>query len=645
MKISKREYLKFLLAFWAFSANSSQANDGSQPASADWSSAGYDPANSGYNPGTVGPDSLELIWEFETEWAIRNSPIVSEGTVYFGSEDRHFYAVSAETGELYWKFELGESIEENSAAVSGEKVIVSAPRDQIYALNKDTGDLLWSEGIGLIRTRITIQNQTVLYTVPNRLFARDIESGEQLWSFSAYNGSHSAPAVSDESVYFGTTEEKLYSIDIHTGEEEWTFRPFDWITCTPAVADETVFIGSNDGYLYAIDSASGDEIWKNDEANSDDPPAIANGVAYTAGGGNLIALDANTGEEIWKVDSPGGIPRTQPSVAEGYVYYPLGSSLYIYDTDTGEQLSRYQTNERISYSSPAISGNGVFVGSEDNSLYGFSDSEIVFRNSEFEIAFTEIPEKVTEGEELVVEFEIHNVGDGTDSQDVIIRINEEVHDIIENVELEPSQTFSDQLSHSISADDFTEIDILIETNDDTISEIIPVLKKALFRVNIVDNPQTVTEGEVIEISFEITNVGDLESTQDIEIQKNGDFLKIIDDVNLEGGETIEESIAYETDSADIGELNFSVTSNDEESEMTVVVESIEESDNQTPTPTPESTPPPTQTPSPGDSTPTPTPTREDDSIPGFGWIAGLSGIGGIAYMLKRRLDTDEDKNE
>ena len=198
-----------------------------QVADEDWPMFGHDAASTGYSSDGTGPSNLEEIWRFETDFEIRSSPVVSDGTVYIGSNDRQFYAIDIETGEQDWKFEVEESIE-SAAAILQNKVFVPTRADQIYALNKNTGEEIWSRDVGHITTGIVADNGKIFYTVPNNLIARDAGNGEQLWEVSAYHSGYAGPAFANGSVYFATTEGKLYSIDAETGNEEWTFRAFDW---------------------------------------------------------------------------------------------------------------------------------------------------------------------------------------------------------------------------------------------------------------------------------------------------------------------------------------------------------------------------------------------------------------------------------
>lgn len=336
----------------------------------DWPMFRRDAANSGYIPQGNPLEKLTLNWQYETDYEVSASAIISEGTVFVASEDRHVYALDAESGDLQWTFKTNESIEDNAPAVLDETLFVASPRDKIYALDTESGEEIWSEDIGIHRTGITATNGAIYYTTPNRVFARNVDDGEELWQFSAYNASYSGPAVADGSVYFGTTEEKVYSLDAEDGTEEWVFRPFDWVLSTPVVADDTVYAGSNDDYLYAIDTTDGSQRWRYDVGHSvRAAPVVADGIVYISEGGT-VALDPEDGTEIWSHQRSGDI-----AVVDDTVYLASGSSLYTHDTASGEKLAEYQLDATIS-TSLAISSDTIAFGSSDYSIYSYTQPDV-----------------------------------------------------------------------------------------------------------------------------------------------------------------------------------------------------------------------------------------------------------------------------
>ncbi len=91
------------------------------PASADWSTFGYDLARTGFNPnesilGVSNAKNLHLLWSFNLgAITIMQPPValgvmingVSTNVLYIGSQHGDFYALNADTGSLIWHKNLG----------------------------------------------------------------------------------------------------------------------------------------------------------------------------------------------------------------------------------------------------------------------------------------------------------------------------------------------------------------------------------------------------------------------------------------------------------------------------------------------------------------------------------------------------------
>jgi hypothetical protein len=73
-------------------------------------------------------------WCFETGGAVKSSPTVVDGTVYFGSIDTHLYAVDAESGCELWRFETGGAVESSPIVVDGT-VYVGSDDGNLYGIS------------------------------------------------------------------------------------------------------------------------------------------------------------------------------------------------------------------------------------------------------------------------------------------------------------------------------------------------------------------------------------------------------------------------------------------------------------------------------------------------------------------------------
>ena len=88
------------------------------------------------------PLSPRLLWSIKTGATTKSSPVISEGTVYFGNDKGSLIAVSSE-GKIKWKYEAGSSIDA-APMVFGNKVIFGNSDGILRAIDKFSGKLIWS---------------------------------------------------------------------------------------------------------------------------------------------------------------------------------------------------------------------------------------------------------------------------------------------------------------------------------------------------------------------------------------------------------------------------------------------------------------------------------------------------------------------
>ena len=88
-----------------------------------------------------GMTSLDGVrWKFPTGGAVKSSPVVVDGTAYFGSNDTHIYAVEVRTAALKWKVKTSGKVT-GSAAVLAGVVYIASEGGRLYALDAASGAL------------------------------------------------------------------------------------------------------------------------------------------------------------------------------------------------------------------------------------------------------------------------------------------------------------------------------------------------------------------------------------------------------------------------------------------------------------------------------------------------------------------------
>ncbi|MDQ3929190.1 MAG: PQQ-binding-like beta-propeller repeat protein, partial [Chloroflexota bacterium] len=223
-----------------------------QPASnGDWSTYMHDPARSGFNPGEVrlSPDNaadLKLLWKQKLGSVLAAQPIVVGDTVYEGSWDGSFYALSAQDGAVKWKVNLGQTRSAactpdsagvtSAPAVTAGAIYVGGGDEYLYALDPGTGHTLWK-----------------------------FKTGDNTPEGGAYNWA--SPLLYQGRVYYGTaalcdkpfTHAAMWGVNAATGalEREAHFIPREQrgggLWTSPTVDESTgaffVTIGSGDFYI------------------------------------------------------------------------------------------------------------------------------------------------------------------------------------------------------------------------------------------------------------------------------------------------------------------------------------------------------------------------------------------------------------
>ena len=69
-----------------------------------WSMWRNDSENSG--TGQSGPTELNIRWKFTTGGGVVSTPIIVNGRVYVGSQDKNVYCLDARDGRFLWSFAL-----------------------------------------------------------------------------------------------------------------------------------------------------------------------------------------------------------------------------------------------------------------------------------------------------------------------------------------------------------------------------------------------------------------------------------------------------------------------------------------------------------------------------------------------------------
>lgn len=252
------------------------------------------------------------------------TPLVGkEAVVVGGFGDGKLYALSQSGGAQDWAVETDASIVEGAVSTNG-KVVVGNNNGQVYLIDTETQQeqilLQAKKPIWAVPLVDEVNGRIYIAAMDHRLYAVDLESGEQLWSFKAGGALVGTPALDDGVLYLGALDSNLYAIDAETGQKLWRFKADGWVWGGPLVDEGTVYFGDMSGQFYALDVVSQEERWTFEaEGGVRVTPLLVDGVLYFGTRkGKVYAVRAANGTQEWMMPQPGAI-HSQPVISGGYL--------------------------------------------------------------------------------------------------------------------------------------------------------------------------------------------------------------------------------------------------------------------------------------------------------------------------------------
>lgn len=138
-----------------------------------------------------------------------SQPLVYDGTIYVTGSYSRLFAFDAKTGEEKWQYDarLPDGIMpccdvvNRGAAIYGDKVIFSTLDAHMVALNRTTGKVVWNKKLQdyaagysntaapmIVKGKVIYGNSGGEFGVVGRIEARDVNTGELIWSRPTIEG-------------------------------------------------------------------------------------------------------------------------------------------------------------------------------------------------------------------------------------------------------------------------------------------------------------------------------------------------------------------------------------------------------------------------------------------------------------------------
>jgi outer membrane protein assembly factor BamB len=308
----------------------------------------------------------KLVWKTPSEYAVDIIPAVSDDMVVYGSSSARLTAVSSIDAKPIWSFNAKDGVFQSSPLVVGERVFSGGGGHFLRSFERDTGKLVWERELGMwVQSSVAHRNGIVyIGSDAGFLVAYDASSGRELWKFAAL-----MPGTPDEEL--AAASDPKITPDGHRSN----------ILSTPRFQDKLVFITSIAGMIYAVNADTGKEVWSFLGERIVTDTKVSNGVLYTHSDlGVLRAFDAGTGRVLWGARTgtsqnhwPGPYQTASaPDVyAEQVIVGGTDGDVSSFDSTTGTIKWSFRTGDWV-MSSPRVSGDTVFVGSNDGWIYALN---------------------------------------------------------------------------------------------------------------------------------------------------------------------------------------------------------------------------------------------------------------------------------
>lgn len=302
---------------------------------------------------------------------------------------------SPNTNHLAWKKTITNPIYRSTPLLYEDKLYISTNWD-FKGLEK-TIDLFSSELPSpeeFLENLLQYQNDTA----PG-LYCLEAETGTQLW-FKPFNAPNDA-AIVDDKIYltdfnYATYYSMLYCLDAATGNTLWQKSVSGLVLSPTIVANEKIYLGCIDLYSYAGSvlcyDISGNPLWNRPLSMYEwilfSAPAVSGGNVYVLTTniysyyeGKLYGLDAQTGQikwsrpvfsfGMWYFDTPSAVSEGTKVYVTDFNLNTYEGALKCYDGATGNPVWTCAIGSALSFVSPAVCGESVYITASD--LYSYTN--------------------------------------------------------------------------------------------------------------------------------------------------------------------------------------------------------------------------------------------------------------------------------
>jgi len=271
-------------------------------------------------------------------------------------------------------------------------IYVGGREGRLLAVGIDDGVPRWERNLGgAISGHPILHDQRLLLlgTDDGVLHAIDLETHEDLWTYTTDGVLRTRPKVLNGVVYFSNSQNRVFALDVRTGKWRWQYeRPqpsgftiygragVSLKSGSDVMEGDVLYTGFDDGRVVALDTSSGEAlaiadlsaVMEDEFSDVDTTPLLdedADLVLVAAQSRGVQALDPETLDARW-VAPMKGVSHVSHGIAGTYVAVSSLEGVVCLQNN-GEERWRSRMNPG-SLSKPTLVGETLFVAHSEDGL-------------------------------------------------------------------------------------------------------------------------------------------------------------------------------------------------------------------------------------------------------------------------------------
>lgn len=318
----------------------------------------------------------------------------SNDRIYIGSSAGQLLAMTGGGGRIY-SYDAGGAIG-SPPAFDGSRDQLFVPTEDgvVHRLTASTGEVAWRTEIGGAVSREPLLTDDAIYLVTDNdiVTALDRETGDALWRYRReagegfYVSEHAGLTLADGHLLAAFTAGVVVSLDPTDGALEWErdtaveLEPgpdgpprFADVDTTPVVVGDTVYVASFAGGMYALELESGTVEWRDEELTGIVAITPASDRMFILASGDLgvVCFDRIEREVIWRKRIPQGSPGRAVVVSDLVLVGESQGGFVTLALQNGQELGRIESQHGFAASAVVADGRGFVLGN-GGTLFAFA---------------------------------------------------------------------------------------------------------------------------------------------------------------------------------------------------------------------------------------------------------------------------------